>query len=632
MRLPTKILPPLLLVLAMLLCLLLYWPGLDGPLVFDSAAKLSILSYLKNPDTSLWWVMERGYPTGFIGRPLSMLSFIGNYYLSNDINIWAMKFTNLLLHCLTGAAVYLLVKRLLQLASYGPVQAGWMALAVSALWLLSPLQVSTTLYVIQRMAQLATLLSLLSLYAYLSFRTRIQQQRPYALALLLTLALWLAAILCKENGLLVPLYVVLIEVILLNGSGWRFAGNIKAIRYSLLALMVLAGIVLLPVAAQLFDYSTRDFSLAERLLTECRVIFDYLQQLLLPAHIEFGLYQDDYRLSRSLFDDTLPVIPLLLLSATVLLCVLPVHPPSAAIRFGLSFFLAAHVMESTLVPLELYFEHRNYLPAVGLYMALVCALMKLTDRGVSPRLPGLLLLVYIAYFSAMTGFRSQLWSDQRALIESALRYHPQSIRAKSDYAQLLLIDGKFTENIRLMDEIIALEKENKAASHIQKFYSYCLFNKKLPSPALEQFERDLSPQRMFETSNALKNYLQLYKKNRCQSIDIRQFTDLLFAWMDRLEADGELDFNASWATRQQAYELLYYSDYAATMDARLQNELQRGNIYAGFYLIDLQLERHNKAAALTTLASVTAHMPGQAAERDIALLSEYRQKCAAAPD
>ena len=38
------------------------------------------------------------------------------------------------------------------------------------------------------------------------------------------------------------------------------------------------------------------------------------------------------------------------------------------LAFGIAWFLVGHSIESTVFSLELYFEHRNYFPGVGLFL------------------------------------------------------------------------------------------------------------------------------------------------------------------------------------------------------------------------------------------------------------------------
>ncbi|MCY0536413.1 hypothetical protein, partial [Klebsiella pneumoniae] len=40
-----------------------------------------------------------------------------------------------------------------------------------------------------------------------------------------------------------------------------------------------------------------------------------------------------------------------------------------SIPAGWFFFLVAHLVESSFLPLEMYYEHRNYLPSFGLLLA-----------------------------------------------------------------------------------------------------------------------------------------------------------------------------------------------------------------------------------------------------------------------
>ena len=41
------------------------------------------------------------------------------------------------------------------------------------------------------------------------------------------------------------------------------------------------------------------------------------------------------------------------------------NPVLKPVAFGIAFFLGGHLLESTVLPLELYYEHRNYLPSFG---------------------------------------------------------------------------------------------------------------------------------------------------------------------------------------------------------------------------------------------------------------------------
>ena len=83
---------------------------------------------------------------------------------------------------------------------------------------------------------------------------------------------------------------------------------------------------------------------------------------MLPNLAEMGLHHDDFVISKTLLSPwtTLPAIAGLLALAVGALVLRKKHP---LITFGIVFFFVAHALESTIIPLEIAFEHRNYLPS-----------------------------------------------------------------------------------------------------------------------------------------------------------------------------------------------------------------------------------------------------------------------------
>src|SRR5205814_2077249 len=89
---------------------------------------------------------------------------------------------------------------------------------------------------------------------------------------------------------------------------------------------------------------------------------------------------------------------------------------------------AAQLVESSFVPLELYFEHRNYLPALLLFWPLGLAIARWRrPRGIRLALAALLVLL----FAFTTWQRAALWGHpERMALAWALK-QPDSSRAQS---------------------------------------------------------------------------------------------------------------------------------------------------------------------------------------------------------
>ncbi len=113
--------------------------------------------------------------------------------------------------------------------------------------------------------------------------------------------------------------------------------------------------------------------MVERLLTEARIVVWYLSLLLWPAPSRMSL-EHDVVVSTSLLNPptTLGAIVFLALLGWLILRYRKKFP---LISYGGMWFLLNLLIESTIVPLELVFEHRLYLPSVGFTLVAVCALV-----------------------------------------------------------------------------------------------------------------------------------------------------------------------------------------------------------------------------------------------------------------
>lgn len=425
-----------------LLCTLAYWPGLSGPFLFDDYQNIVLnpsiqASQLDAASIAGAW---QGNQSGPLGRPLASLSFALNHRVGG-LDPSGYKAVNLLLHLLAGAALFGLLRRLLHAAAMVGNLAGALtdvrrreqvAALAAALWLLAPLQASTVLYVVQRMTLLSALFSILALWAYVHGRARQLQGRHGAAWLWLAMpALTLAAALGKENGLLVPVLALACEWTLLRFRATEPLSQ-RALRGVWIGLAITAALFALcklPAwwAGLPGNYAGRPFTLEERLLTEARVLWYYLRLLLVPDLGAMFLHHDDFPKSLDWHTpaSTLPAVAGILLAAGAAL-LRPARAPLAS--FAVLFYLVGHSLESGPIPLELVFEHRNYLPAAGWMLLLASVLLALEARR--PRLGfGLALALLVVYAGALAA-RSHTWGDEDRLVANGLRHHPLSARTQ----------------------------------------------------------------------------------------------------------------------------------------------------------------------------------------------------------
>lgn len=422
----------------MLLTLLAYLPGLAGPLVLDDRANLEPLLRWMHGELG-WRSIVFSNLSGPLGRPVSMGSFLANAALTGESVYW-MKATNLAIHMACGIAIYALLSKWLQLKAFvhdtPAVVERWLPCVATALWLLHPLLVSTVLYVVQRMAMLAALFMLLAMLSYLHGRTALIDGRRMKATLLLgiaTPALVALAVLSKENGIMAVGLCGLMEwLIFVPAKGQRRAPFSQGFIAATLVMPALLAVGLTLAGNHLIvgAYANRSFSLVERLLTQPRVLWDYVGAIAVPNGPRLGLYHDDFPISHGWMSPA-TTIPALLAWIAVVIAAWRLRRRVPGLALGVGVFLVGQAIESTVFPLLMYFEHRVYLPAIGIIWA-VAALAILAGQALHRRMhhgSAIFIAAPVALVLALgiaTAARASIWRTQPSILQQALATHPDS--------------------------------------------------------------------------------------------------------------------------------------------------------------------------------------------------------------
>jgi hypothetical protein len=495
---------PVVLWLASLVVLLLsveaYWPGLHGAFLFDDFGNLPALGSSGPVDNwpRFWSYVTSGTadPTG---RPLTLLSFL------LDSNNWPadpfpFKRTNLILHLCNGLLLAMLLQRLgLVVFSHAERRRiNMAALLGAAFWLLHPLFVSTTLYIVQREAMLPGTFTLVGLMLWLHGRSLMQQGALRRGLFWMAMGLGsctILGVLSKANGILLPCLALVIEYALLRPStDWpnpsRLGLPLLTLRDKSLspsrmrverswltyrrALLVCGWFPAMLVSGYLLNSawkgftngvaSVRPWTMGQRLLTEPRILMRYLDLLWLPRPFTPGLFNDEIKASLSLWSPitTLPSIVTIL---AIIVIALRTRKRVPALAAATLFYFVGQSIESSTIPLELYFEHRNYLPAMLMFWPLalwICGVRRRSyaqvliqesmpssvPRTTSFYLPSIdalraafavLLVVTIAI---MTYANAQLWGDTHDQSELWAAINPHSPRAQVNAATLEIAAGR----------------------------------------------------------------------------------------------------------------------------------------------------------------------------------------------
>lgn len=436
----------------LILTALVYKPALTGGWLFDDSY------YVDNPAIQVHhgriaeWTLAALSQTGANQfRALSMLSFALNYYLAGP-DPWWFKATNVALHLFNGVLLFAMLKALFGLVASrnaAPIPGAetptrtpgpMFAAVITGLWLLAPINLTAVAYVSQRIESLATTFIFLGLLVYLRARIRQYQSNQSMtwgwLGMVTCLAIGVTA---KESAVVLPAFTACVELAI---TGFRNRDG----RWSRQAIAGHVVFLVLPMFLGLFwiahwDFDSikylRSFTLTQRLLTEPRVLVHYLVWTVFPSSQSLSFYHDDITLSLGL------MTPPTTAAAMVFLGCLPVvgflaRKPLPLFFLGSLWFFAGHAMTATIIPLELVFEHRNYLPSVGVFLA-IGSLTTLLQGRRARLISTTMATIAMLYSANVTLLRSIEWSNPIRLAYAEANKQPESVRAQYGLAQILIV-------------------------------------------------------------------------------------------------------------------------------------------------------------------------------------------------
>ena len=447
---------------------LVYMPGLNGPFVFDDAPNITENPAIKITELNIESIKKAAFsiPAGPLYRPVSFISFALNYYIF-ELDTFSYKVVNLLIHYGVGIAIFWCAFLILSMVYFDKYQSlqdkrriYWTAFLISSVFLLHPFNVSSVLYVVQRMNSLAALFMFLSLGFYLQGRMKMYRLSDvssggygfiivcWAISVFVFFPL---AIFSKENALLLPFLVLVIETILFR---WHSAQLSHERLLKLLRILLYLGLVVVIIAAFfgwdriMSGYAHRDFTLTERLLTEPYILFRYLTLVVLPINSGMTFYHDDIHIFSSITDGTAFLYVLFWLSLIVFALIF--RRKAKWFAFAVLWFLIAHSMESSVIALELAHEHRNYVPMFGILLAIGAVFLASTRVQASGKMYLLLALFALLVLGGSTLVRATAWGNMESLVERQQRLNPESPRANYAvgqflFAHLLLQDSRDTQ-------------------------------------------------------------------------------------------------------------------------------------------------------------------------------------------
>lgn len=423
------------------IALAIYWDGLGAGFFFDDQANILLPEGVRMEALSAESVraaLASGH-AGPGGRSVAQLSFALNHYFSG-FDPFFFKLTNLAIHLANAILIFVLARKLLG-ACFPQISQCGVALAaalISFFWLLHPIQLTSVLLVVQRMTSLSAFFLLAALLVHIRGR-ELNGLAATCCFLLAWMVFWPLSFFSKETAVLFPFFVLAWELIIRRAM----VGSLDVFSRALSVVLVL--LVLLGVAYAFSSagqwlwagYEFRNFSLLERVLTEGRVLWFYLGLIFAPSLEQLGLYHDDLVVSKSLISpwQTLPAL-LGLLGLLWLSWLSRKRAP--LISMGIVWYFIGHALESTVLPLEIAHEHRNYLPLFGGLLVAAGLLLPLFEHAGRRKTFGVALVVMaLIYIPLITSLRAHQYGDDVRRTQIEAQHHRGSARAHYEAGQVL---------------------------------------------------------------------------------------------------------------------------------------------------------------------------------------------------
>lgn len=401
---------------------LVYSNSIHGPFIFDDINNILDNNAIKLTNLSIESILSAGFDSPHPRRFLAYMTFALNYYFYQD-GVESYHIVNILIHCITGFLIYFFTRATLSLS---PLSERYpknreIAIFVTIIWLLHPMAAQSVAYMVQRMNSLAAMFYMLSLLSYVHGRISTGNSRRL-LWFLACITSGLLSFSSKEIAVTLPFFIVLYE--------WYFFQDLKLTflkRWPLLVCLVIvvtAIVVLLPSASDfLAGYNRRPFTLGERVFTQFRVVVFYISLLVFP-HPSRLTINHDFSLSHGLFD---PITTLFSMAFVIGLLVLAIYTAKKErlISFCILWYLGHLVIESSIIPLELVFEHRTYLPSIGLFLLLVAQFYRYTRSKNLQFVPLGIIVITLSFWAHE---RSAVWADSVAFWTDTIKKTPKVAR------------------------------------------------------------------------------------------------------------------------------------------------------------------------------------------------------------
>jgi tetratricopeptide (TPR) repeat protein len=505
-----------------------YLPALFGSLYLDDYSSLG--RFIDVNGKASWTdlkVLVQAETSGPLGRPAVMWTFALQTYFGLATP-FQFKLVNLVLHVSTAFLVgwywnlvYTSSYRCPSTSSEDGVQASFFAIIVASIWLGLAIHISTVMYSVQRMAIMSAMFMLSTMISYEYLRVQSGNRKGFYLAVLALTAFFILSVFSKENAI-ISIAIIIARELFSRASLSRGKQN-----YALVLLIPLSFItlhyILIFIGHELFaeGYARRNFDSAERLMTQYDAVTQMVVRSFWPDSETIGIYQDDFTVRSSLFGPNGAFPHFVAVGFIFCFSIWSLLSRKwLFLGFCASGFLISHIVESTVLPLELYFEHRNYFPIIFALAALCHLLLRVFSNK-----------IFLALALLFCMFQLSRLSEIAALMGKPVLYayhtmeaRPNSERAINVVAELNAGAGRLSVALMLSRRQHEISSEPFHNYLVRDFLYYCLSQR---SPDDDFYERFSASSLPMDYPRYLVNLISELEAGTCKQGDVARLIDKL---------------------------------------------------------------------------------------------------------
>jgi len=501
------------LVLLGIFVFLIYSNNLNGPLVFDDEQNIRDNRYIRINELTFDNIKDAAFKSHAPNRPIPNISFALNYYF-HQYNMKGYHVVNILIHITTGILLYFFIKITMgiegvrsqesevriqntedksqqptansQNSSHFSLPASHFSLLTSLIWLVHPLQTQSVSYIVQRMNSMAAMFYIMSFLFYVHARLakgRVKKPLLFAGSLIAGVS----ALASKEIAGSLPFFIFLYEWYFFQDLNREWVKRYLFIFGGIFVFLIIFAFIYIgtnPLDKILQAYQQRDFTMSQRVLTEFRVIIFYISLIIFPHPSRLNLTHD-FPISYSLSDPINTLFSILIIAGLIGFAVY-LAKKERLISFCILWYFGNLVIESSVIGLELIFEHRNYLPSMLVCLIGVSQIIRVLTLfprwsvGTSnngKKIPGIVLISLIAVIlSLWTYQRNKIWSSDFSLWKDCVEKSPKNVRPYNNLGISLSAQGKIEEAMNYFRQAIKI-KPDYAYAHNNLGYALALQGK-----------------------------------------------------------------------------------------------------------------------------------------------------------